>query len=595
MSSNKTIVALTDFEHVLARPTMYVGSLEPSEEKVALVKDKRLINDVKEFSVGFYKLMGEILDNAFDEAKRHKGEMKRIEIHFSSKDSSVRVVDTGGGFINASKPNPKTGVSNVETAMTMLRAGSNFNNESSTDHLIGTNGVGASIVNMLADEFYIRTVNSEEVYEQTWKKFQSSGPKITPNNGKFSTGTEIRYVPRKDKFKNCTWDKEYVHTLMIFREFLKQSDPQISHVDFVCTFDDKTLDLTVDFIPEEHVRVENKYGVFLLWESYNNSATISFMNGALCQGIHQRVLLDYVNEIYENPIAGRFYESLIMLNLPPKFVRFGDQNKTRYVTSRGEIAPLLEKNFFPGIKKGIRTSPLYDNILKKIADAEREGDVRNLRNKKRAQKAKISEKYFPFSKRPVNLFIVEGGSARGSILQERDPETDAVYSLKGKIRNARRLSDLTSNAEIIDLMNILNLDPENDRQCKFERVVISTDADPDGLGHIASLIINLFYKWFPNVVRQGKLFILQTPLLSVNENNKTKYFFSMKEFENYSKTKKPNGVRYLKGLGSLSLPDWQYVFSNMRLLKITEDSKSVRMIEMAFGSDAGVRKKWLQS
>jgi DNA gyrase subunit B/topoisomerase-4 subunit B len=571
-----------------------VGSIEPSEEKVAIVKEGKLVNDVKEISVGFYKLMGEILDNAFDEAKRHKGEMKRIEIHFSSKDNSVRVIDTGGGFLNASKPNPKTEVSNVETAMTMLRAGSNFYNEAASDHLIGTNGVGASIVNMLADEFYIKTVNSEEIYEQTWKKFVSPGPKIS-THGKMQTGTEIFYVPRKDKFKNCKWDKDYVHTLMIFRDYLKKSDPQISHVDFVCMFDDKMLDLNIDFIPEEHIRVENKYGAFLMWESYSNSATISFMNGALCTGIHQRVLCDYVNEIYENPLAGRFYETLIMLNLPPKFVRFGDQNKTRYVTSRGEISPLLEKNFFPGIKKSIRSSPLYDNILKKIADAERDGDVRNLRNKKRATKAKISEKYFPFSKRAKNLFIVEGGSARGSILQERDPDTDAVYSLKGKIRNARRLSDLTSNAEIIDLMNILNLDPENDRSCKFERVIISTDADPDGLGHIASLIINLFYKWFPNVVRQGKLFILQTPLLSVNEGGKTKYFYSMKEFEAYNAIKKPSGVRYLKGLGSLSLPDWQYVFSNMRLLKITEDSKSIKMIEMAFGSDAGVRKKWLQS
>jgi topoisomerase-4 subunit B len=591
--SNKTIVALTDFEHVLARPTMYIGSLEPSEEKVALVKEGKLVNDVKEFSVGFYKLMGEILDNAFDEAKRHKGEMKRIEIHFSSKDNSVKVIDTGGGFINASKPNPKTGISNVATAMTMLRAGSNFHNESSTDHLIGTNGVGASIVNMLAEEFYIKTTNSEEIYEQTWKKFLSNGPKITAR-GKEQTGTEIFYVPRKDKFKNCKWDKDYVHTLMLFRDFLKKSDPEIAHVEFLSTFDGVPFDMNVQFVPEEHVRVENKYGVFLLWESYMNSATISFMNGALCQGIHQRVLLDYVNEIFENPLAGRFYESLIMLNLPPKFVRFGDQNKTRYVTSRGEIAPLLEKNFFPGIKKAIRMSPIYDNILKKIADAEREGDVRNLRNKKRAQKAKISEKYVPFTKRPGNLFVVEGGSALGSILQRRDTETDAVYSLKGKIRNARRLSDLTSNAEIIDLMNILNLDPENDRQCRFERVVIATDADPDGLGHIASLIINLFYKWFPNVIRQGKLFILQTPLLSVNDG-KTRYFYSMKEFEVYCKTKKPSGVRYLKGLGSLSLADWEFVFSSMRLLKISEDSKSTRMIEMAFGSDAGVRKKWLQS
>jgi DNA gyrase/topoisomerase IV subunit B len=183
----------------------------------------------------------------------------------------------------------------------------------------------------------------------------------------------------------------------------------------------------------------------------------------------------------------------------------------------------------------------------------------------------------------------------GSILQKRDPKNDAVYALKGKIRNARRLSDLTSNSEIVDLMNILNLDPENDRACKFEKVIISTDADPDGLGHIASLITNLFYKWFPNVIRQGKLYILQTPLLSVEESRKTKYFYSMRDFEGYNKTKKPSNVRYLKGLGSLSRADWEHVFGDMRLFRLTEDSKSPKMLEMAFGTNAALRKKWLQS
>jgi DNA gyrase/topoisomerase IV subunit B len=276
-------------------------------------------------------------------------------------------------------------------------------------------------------------------------------------------------------------------------------------------------------------------------------------------------------------------------------VRFGDQNKTRFVTSRGEITPLLEKFFHPHIKRNLRSSIIYEKIIKRIAEAEREGDVKNLRNKKRAQKHKISDKYFPPSDKTRNLFIVEGGSAMGSILQKRDPKNDAVYALKGKIKNARKLSDLTSNAEIVDLMNILNLDPENDRACKYERVVISTDADPDGLGHIASLIVNLFHRWFPNVIRQGKLYILQTPLLSVDENRKTKYFYNMRDFEVYSSQKKPSNVRYLKGLGSLSRADWEHVFADMRLFKISEDSKGARMLEVAFGINAALRKKWLQS
>ena len=86
MASNKEIIALTDFEHVLERPTMYIGSVEKSEERLVLVRDGKVIQDIKEISVGFYKLMIEVLDNAFDEAKRMKGEMKRIEIHFNSKE-----------------------------------------------------------------------------------------------------------------------------------------------------------------------------------------------------------------------------------------------------------------------------------------------------------------------------------------------------------------------------------------------------------------------------------------------------------------------------------------------------------------------------
>jgi topoisomerase-4 subunit B len=595
MASSKEIVALSDFEHVLKRPTMYIGSVEKSEEKIAIAKPGKITLETREISVGFYKLMTEILDNAFDEAKRMKGEMKRIEIHFLSKTNMVTVVDTGGGFINASKINSKTGMTNVASAMTMLRAGSNFYNDNSQENLIGTNGVGASIVNMLSDTFHIRTVNSDENYEQEWDKFNSKDGHKIKKTGSEETGTTVTFIPRKDIFKGCEWDRDYIYTMMIFRQFMKKTDPIISNLEFICTFDGETLDLDINFLPEDCFKVDTKSGVLYVWESYPQSASVSFVNGAICTGIHQRIIGEWLNEAFESPSAGKFYEAFIVLNLPPKVVRFGDQNKTRFVTSRGEITPYLDKTFLPAIKRQLKTNPIYDRIMKRIADSEREGDVSSLRKEKRKQKNKISDKYFPPSSKTKNLFIVEGGSAMGSILQKRDPKTDAVYALKGKIRNARKLSDLTSNSEIVDLMNILNLDPENDRTCKFEKVIISTDADPDGLGHIASLITNLFYKWFPNVIRQGRLFILQTPLLSVDESRKTKYFYSMRDFETYNKTKKPSNVRYLKGLGSLSRPDWEHVFGEMRLFRLAEDSRSDKMMEMAFGTNSALRKKWLQS
>jgi topoisomerase-4 subunit B len=479
--------------------------------------------------------------------------------------------------------------------MTMLRAGSNFYNDNTSENLIGTNGVGASIVNMLSDKFSVRTVNSQESYTHNWDKFIANSPIVLPKEKREETGTRVFFSPRKDTFKGCAWDKDYIHTMMIFRQFLMKTDPAISNLEFICTFDGEKLDLNISFLPQEYFKVETKHGIFFVWESYHQSTSVSFVNGAICGGIHQRIFGEWLNEAFYSQQAGKFYEAFILLNLPPKMVRFGDQNKTRFVTSRGEITPLLEKFFYQSIKRNLKSSPIYDRIMSRIADSEKEGDVKDLRNKKRAQRKKISDKYFPPSAKTRSLFIVEGGSAMGSILQKRDPKNDAVYALKGKIRNARRLSDLTSNSEIVDLMNILNLDPENDRACKYEKVIIATDADPDGLGHIASLITNLFYKWFPNVVRQGKLYILQTPLLSVDENRKTKYFYSMRDFEGYNKSKKPGNVRYLKGLGSLSRADWEHVFADMRLFRITEDSKSGKMLEMAFGTNAALRKKWLQS
>ena len=593
MASNREIVALSDFEHVLERPTMYISSVEPSEERLQLIRALKIVSEIKEISLGFYKLMNEILDNSIDEAKRQAGKLKNIEIRFNSVTGEVSVEDTGGGFFNGSAINVKTGLTNVATAMQMLRAGTNFKNKDSEETLIGTNGVGASVVNMLSDYFVIKTVNSKEIYTQEWKQFLTDGPVITPNIDT-PTGTIVSFNPRKDVFKDCKWDKDYIHTMMIFRKFLMKTDPLISKIDFKCFFDNVELNLDIEFVPE-NFKVETKHGSIYVWESFSQSSSISFINGAQCTGIHQRIISEWVNEVFVSQLAGRFYETMIVLNLPPKLVTFQDQNKTRYGKTRGEITPILEKCFAQSIKRNLKNSPIYEKIMTKIAESEREGDVKNLRNKKRAQRNKISDKYFPPSIKTANLFMVEGGSAMGSILQKRDPKSDAVYALKGKIRNARRLADLTSNSEIVDLMNILNLDPENDKACKFERVIIATDYDPDGIGHIASLIVNLFWKWFPEVIRQGKLFILQTPLLSVDESKKVKYFYSMREFENYTKVKKPSNVRYLKGLGSLSISDWVYVFGDMKLLQITEDPKSAKVMEMAFGVNAGLRKKWLQS
>lgn len=593
-TTNKEIIALSDFEHVLHRPTMYIGSVERSEEKVQIVENKKLIEKTKVISVGFYKMLNEIVDNAFDEAKRMKGTMPKVIVKINSKTNEVSVTDTGGGFHNAEKENKKTGASNVETAMSMLRAGSNFYNESSNDSLIGTNGVGAALVNMLSDKFTVHTINSEVEFSVEWDKFIKKDDKLKPV-GRAKTGTTVTYTPRKDIFKGCTWDKEYLHTLFIFREFLKNQDPIISNLKIEFYFDGVLLDLNIPFLPDNAITFKGKLGMFVIWDKYENATSASFINGAICTGIHQKIFTDWVNDIFDYSAAHHFYETLLILNMPSKLVRFGDQNKTKYAVGRWEIQQMLEKDFFKKLRPTILKSEFYEIVKKKIDERNLKQDLNTLKAKKKANAKKISDKYFPPSTSKGTLFIVEGSSAMGSILQKRDPRVDAVYSLKGKIKNARSISDLSSNNEIIDLMNILNLEPRDGSKCTFANVAIATDWDPDGIGHIASLVINLFYKWFPQVIEQNKLNILITPLVSAEVGNKRKYFYSIQEWAEFEKSKTSfKNVRYLKGLGSLSVEDWQMVMAERKLFRIRQDRFAGKYIDIAFGPSAEKRKRWLE-
>jgi len=593
--NNKEVIALSDFEHCLLRPTMYIGSVEKSEEKVQIVEDGKLVEKTKIISVGFYKMLNEIVDNAFDEAKRMKGEMPKITVKIDSKTNAVKVTDTGGGFVNAEKVNPKTGQSNVETAMSMLRAGSNFYNESSEESLIGTNGVGAALVNMLSDEFSVLTINSDISFGVEWKRFEKTDELIEKRNKKLATGTTVTYIPRKDIFKGCTWDKEYLHTMFIFREFLKKQDPVISNLEIEFYFDDVKLDLSLPFIPEDAVVIQSKIGMVAVWKRFDDATSVSFINGAQCSGIHQKVFVDWINDIFNYQYAHHFYESLIILNVPPKLVRFGDQNKTKYAAGRWEIQPLLEKEFFKKLKPAIVRSQFYDDVRKAIEERNQKQDLNEIKNKKKKAAKVISDKYFPPSQSKGSLFIVEGNSARGSILQKRDPRIDGVYTLKGKIKNAKTLSDLSSNTEIIDLMNILNLEPRDGSKCAFSNIVISTDWDPDGIGHIASLVINLFYKWFPQVIEQGRLHILIIPLVSAEVGGKRTYYYSLEEWAEFQgKGTAYKNVRYLKGLGSLSIEDWEVVMKERKMFKVRVDRSAAKYIDIAFGKSADRRKRWLE-
>ena len=221
---NKTIEVLTDFEHIIKRPTIYVGSVKRSEETLPIIDAGMIKSVVKEHSVGMYKLFDEVFSNSVDEAKRMSTAMKKIIVEVDVKENSVSITDTGDGFTNGSTINKKSGLSNIETAVSMLRAGSNFDNDSISETLVGTNGMGVSLVNALSNMFEIETANDKEVYLQTWKSFKASLAKVTSRAKSRQTGTRVTFTPNNQVFDNSKWDYQTIKSYLCLKKRVLETE-----------------------------------------------------------------------------------------------------------------------------------------------------------------------------------------------------------------------------------------------------------------------------------------------------------------------------------------------------------------------------------
>jgi DNA gyrase/topoisomerase IV subunit B len=593
--NSKEIIALNTFEAVRLRPTMYIGQVVPVEEKLPTIVEGKLYALDKTWSAGFMHLIVEILENALDEAKRCRGKMKNITVKVNLDTNEVTVIDEGQGFHNASKKHPKTKKNVVRTALEELHAGSNFTDTST--NLIGTHGVGSAVTNILSERFTVDTVNRTHYVHFTWNNFKVVEEQIRRKNSEDKTGTVITFIPSKELFPNYKWDIDLITTYLSFKHFLIQNDPVIKKLDlkgyFIKDGKEWDIDITADFIPKDHVTVSNHMGTIYIWEAYENSSSLSFVNGSQCTGIHQKIVNDWCNEYFQYNLAHHFYETLISLNVPSNLMRFADQNKTKFATGRGEIEEQMKEEFHGKLIKLLSKSDIARSIEKSIEDRLHNENINKIKKAQKQSKRKISDKFSPASRYKQNIYITEGLSAAGSVKQARDSETDAVYALKGKVKNARRLSDLTANAEWLDIMSILEIEPGNDKQPIYDRIIIATDEDADGQ-HISSLIISFFHKWFPHIIEHKKLYRIITPLVVCNVGKERKYFYTLPEFTEFSDKNKVTNVNYLKGLGSLSLDDWENVMKNKILFSIIDDRSADRFLDIAFGDASSKRKKWLE-
>lgn len=479
IENSKEIIALDIFTAIRLRPTLYVGQIGEIEDKYPSIINNKLVYSEKKYSPGFFQLFIEIFENALDEAKRCKGKMKNITVKINLDTNEITVIDEGLGFHDAAKKHKTTKKNVVKTALEDLHAGSNFLDTDS--NILGTFGLGAAVTNILSESFSVITVNKTHYVEFQWKNYKVIKEEIRKKEINDKLGTSISFIPSQELFPQYTWDIDLLTTYLSFKAFIIQSDPIIKDLKLKGTFikdgKETLINVTDNFIPEEYLKVDTKFGSVYLWKSYENSCSLSFVNGSQCTGIHQKIVNDWCNEYFSYSLAHHFYETLINLNVPSSLMKFADQNKTKYAIIRSEIEEQLKENFYKKLLSYLVKSNIAKAIEQDIEDRLHNENISKIKKAQKLSKRKITDKFSPSSKHKGCIYITEGLSAAGSVKQARDSENEAVYALKGKIKNTRKLSDLTENKELLEIMSILDIEPNNPKMPLYEKIVIATDED----------------------------------------------------------------------------------------------------------------------
>ena len=529
VEENKTSVAytddnirhLSDMEHVRTRPGMYIGRLG----------DGKLPED------GIYVLLKEVIDNSIDEFKMNEGTRIEIEIEDNLR---VSVRDYGRGI-----PQGK-----LVEAVSMLNTGGKYDSKAFKKS-VGLNGVGIKAVNALSSKFEVKSFREGKVRSLTFEKGIKKTDKTTKSNDE--QGTYIYFEPDNTLFKNYCFQDDIVVTMLRNYTYLNTGLTIMYNGHRILSRhglkDLLTDNMTVDpLYPNVHMKGDDIEIAFTHTNQYGEEY-YSFVNGQHTTqgGTHQSAFKEHIAKTikeffgkYEygdirNGIVAAIainveepvFESQTKIKLGSTVMAPGGDTINKFV---GDFIKTNVDNFMH-----IHKEDFTDILENKIKETERErkamAGVTKLA-RERAKKAnlhnrKLRDCRIHFSdakneqKEESSIFITEGDSASGSITKSRDVNTQAVFSLRGKPLNCFGLTKkvVYENEEFNLLQAALDIEDGLD-SLRYNKVIVATDADVDGM-HIRLLIITFFLQFFPELIKKGHVYVLQTPLFRVR-NKRTK-------------------------------------------------------------------------
>ena len=596
--TEENIKSLDWREHIRLRPGMYIGKS----------------GDGSSPDDGIYVLLKEIIDNCVDEFVM--GEGKIIDIKIDEDLVSVR--DYGRGIP----------IGKVVDVVSKMNTGGKYDTRAFKKS-VGLNGVGTKAVNALSSSFKVLSIRDGKCKSADFELGVLVNEEM--NNSDDKNGTYVEFSPDKSIFKNFRYRLEYVEKMIKFYVYLNPGlTVKLNGVKFISNSGLKDLiedqSNIQDFLyPIIHLKGADIEIAITHSKTQYSEEYYSFVNGqyTVQGGTHQaafrEALVKTIREFYGKNYDSSDIRKSIISAISIKVMEpvFESQTKTKLgSTEMGKGLKSVRVFINEFIKKNLdnylhKNPEISDSIQSKIVQAEKErkelSGIRKLA-RERAKKANLHNKKLRDCRVHLNelkksnrldstIFITEGDSASGSITKSRDVNTQAVFSLRGKPLNSYGMTKkiVYENEEFNLLQAALNIE-NSIEDLRYNNIVIATDADVDGM-HIRLLIITFFLQFFPELIKNGHLYILQTPIFRVRNKEKTHYCYSESEKNDVLNSSSGNfEITRFKGLGEISPDEFKnFIGDDMRLDPVVIDHSTTieNLLSFYMGKNTPDRQQFI--
>lgn len=652
----KKVKKLSDVEHVLLRPTNYVGSVIPEDNiDYVLSTENDTVDDEIEpyfktgetlkYSRGLITLLNELLNNSYDEHVKTKSlpiskRLSKIDVELDVKKGCFKITDNGG--IHVIK-HPDYDNELIPTILFgSLKSGSNYDDED-RGKVGGTNGVGASLVNVFSTRFEVITNDTINTYHGVWgnNMRKMSFTNVTKDKKTKGFTTVCAYIEFKH-FHCQGFDEDLINKLIT----------RCAEVAVMGSDQKRPLEVNLKILRgDKELKDENHQFKFHSFEDYtkmfriehdnfsgyggedfdfivgtsttDSTESISILNSIRTDlGTH----IDYLSTFIVTHIRN-FMEKKHKIKLTPKQVKdrlrffskwaitkpsFSAQIKDRLTTDPKDFGFVIESN--AKFNKWLETSEIVNRLLDFYENKSNEDDASNLRKlQSKKVKANQVDKHIDASskdRKKCMIFITEGDSAQNGVRSCRDAEYQGAFCIGGKFVNAygkkpvELMTVKTTNKKVPAkpskakmLMDATGLSfTKGIEELRYGKICIMTDADYDGYGIACQLIYFLRKFWKP-LFDKGMVYRVISPIMVARKGEDVKVFYTMKDYEKEAKSleRAKYKVKHIKGLASLREEEYQDLINNPVLQKITCDDDDMKTMDVWFGDDVDIRKEYINT